>query len=313
MLKFFGRLMNAGVAALLPVLAATGAMAYPDRAVHIVVPYAAGGSTDIIARIIAADLAGRLHAAVVIDNKPGAGGNLGAGLVAREPADGYTILFTGAALASSASMKNIPFDPRTAFVPITEGVSSNFSILADPNSAFKTMADVVAYAKAHPGKLDVACSGALTSAHFALEHLKEVGKIDFQIVQFNGNAPANLAVASGTVPVGIDAAFSAKGLVDGGKLRMLAVTSEHRLAFLPDVPTVTEAGVPGYISGFWLGFFARANTPKPVVEQLQAEIADALHNPGVVARLADQGVGPVGNSSQDFARGFSPRSTRTAR
>jgi tripartite-type tricarboxylate transporter receptor subunit TctC len=286
-------------------LVALGAQAaFPERPIHIVVPYAAGGSTDIAARLIGADLSARLHVPVIIDNKPGAGGDLGAGLVAREAPDGYTLLFTGAALASAASMKNVPYNPRTDFIPITKALTSYFSILVNPNSPFKTMADVIAYIRANPGKLDIACSGALTAAQFSLESLKTAGHLDFQIVEFNGNAPANLAVASGTVQVGQDAAFSGQGLVDGGKVLMVAVSGPTRLPKFPNVPTIAESGVPGYSSDFSLGFYAPGKTPPDVVAKLNDELAQVLKNPSFAPKFAPLGMIPIGNTSNEFRAEF---------
>jgi tripartite-type tricarboxylate transporter receptor subunit TctC len=289
--------MLAGVAV------AAGAMAaeYPTRPIQVVVPYPAGGSTDLAARIVTDAMAKTLNAPIVIMNRPGASGFIGSAAVARSAPDGYTLLFAGNGIASAPSLPDVNFDLRKDLLPISKVVSSQFSILVNAATPFKSLRDLIAYGKANPGKLNVACSGAMTAAHFALEGFRQKAGLDFVTVQFAGNAPAAASMLSGDTPVGIDAAFSAKGMVQAGKLRALAVTGSRRSPLLPDVPTAAEAGLPGYEAGFSLVMLAPARTPADIVAKVGSSITSALKDSAVLERLAQQGLEAVGSSPADYA------------
>ncbi|MBA2961768.1 MULTISPECIES: Bug family tripartite tricarboxylate transporter substrate binding protein [Ramlibacter] len=275
---------------------------FPDRPIRIVVPYAPGGSTDIAARLVADALGKSLNTSVIVQNQPGASGNIGAAAVARATPDGYTLLFVGSGIASAPSMKEVPFDLRKDLAPISRVVSSQFSILVNPSLNIHTLQEFLDYARANPSSLNMACSGTLTAAHFALESFRQAAKLDFQTIQFNGNAPAALAMMSGQPPAGIDAAFSAKNAVTAGKLRALAVTGSKRSPSLPGVPTVAEAGIPGFEAGFSLVMFAPGATPKALVDRIHQALVAALKDPAVVQKLEAQGFDLIGSSPADFAR-----------
>lgn len=274
---------------------------FPDRAIHVVVPYPAGGSTDIAARIVGESLSRQLGQPVIIENRPGASGFLGAGLVARAKPDGYTVLFAGNGISSGPSLKEVTFDIRKDLVPISKVVASQFSILVNPKLGVNTLPELIAYAKANPGKLNMACSGAMTAAHFALEGFRQAAGLDFVTVQFAGNAPAAGAMLAGEPPAGIDAAFSAKGSVTSGRLKALAVTGSKRSPLLPDVPTASEAGVPGYEGGFSLVMLAPGGTPKPIVDKIYQAIVASLKDKAVMTQLEGQGMEAVGNSPAEYA------------
>ena len=299
MKRLFG--LAAIVFALSP-LAGTAYAAYPERPIKIVVPFGAGGSTDIAARIIAQSMSERMKSPVVIENRPGGGSNVGTVAVAKSQPDGYTLLMNGAAMTILPSMKSdVPFDAQKEFIPISMGVRGQYTFLANPDSRFKKFEDMLAFARANPGKLNLAGPGGWTGAHFILELLKWKANIDFQIVQYNGNAPAAQAVLSGEPPIGLDAANSAKGVVEAGKLRALAVSGAQRTKVFPQVPTVAESGVPGYEAGFWLGFFAPAGTPRDIIDRLGREFAAAAKDPGVIEKMDQQGLEAVGNTPAEFA------------
>ena len=283
-------------------LAAPAAAQYPDRPIRIVVPYAPGGSTDIAARVVAEGLGKTLNTSVIVQNQPGASGNIGAAAVARSAPDGYTLLFMGNGIASAPSMKEVTFDLRKDLAPVSRVVSSQFSILVNPSLNINTLQEFLAYARAHPNSMNMACSGTLTAAHFALEQFRQAAKLEFQTIQFNGNAPAALAMMTGQPPAGIDAAFSAKSAVTSGKLRALAVTGSRRSPSLPGVPTVSEAGVPGFEAGFSLVMFAPGATPKAIVDRIHQAVVATLKDPAIVQKLEAQGYDIIGNSPAEYAR-----------
>jgi tripartite-type tricarboxylate transporter receptor subunit TctC len=290
------------LATLLTVACGAAVAAWPERPVRLIVPYAPGGSTDAAARIVADTMTKQLGQSVLVENRPGASGFIGAAQVARAAPDGHTLLFTGSGIASAPSLKDVPFELRKDFTPISRVVSSQFSILVNPAKLpFKTLKELLDYVKANPGKLDFACSGAMTAAHFALEGFRQAGGLEFTTVQYNGNAPADLAMMSGQPAAGIDAAFSAKAAIESGRLRALAVTGSKRSSTLPDVPTAAEAGLPGYEAGFSLVLFGPAGIPKPVVDQIYHALEAALKEPATVAKLEAQGYEIVGSKPEVFA------------
>lgn len=275
---------------------------FPERTIKMIVPYPAGGSTDIAARIVSENMAKTLGATIIIENRPGASGFIGAGAVARSTPDGYTLLFAGNGIASAPSLKDVPFDLRKDLTPITRVVSSQFSILVNPKMNIKTLPEFLAYARANPGKLNMACSGAMTAAHFALEGFRQKAGLDFVTIQFAGNAPAQNAMLVGEPPSGIDAAFTAKEAVASGMLRALAVTGAKRSPLMPDVPTAAEAGVPGYEGGFSLVMMAPAGTPKPIIDRIYKAVTDAMNDKALVDRLQATGYEPVGNKPEEYAK-----------
>lgn len=281
-------------------LVGAAAAAYPEKPIRMIVPYAPGGSTDIAARIVADGLSKNLGVPVVIQNQPGASGNVGAATVARSAADGYTLLFTGSGIASVPSTKDVQFDLRKDLQPVSRVVSSQFSILVNPKLPVNNLQEFLAYARARPGKLDMACSGALTAAHFALEGFRQAAGLDFVTIQFNGNAPAATAMMSGEPPAGIDAAFSAKGAVTSGRLRAIAVTGSQRSPLLPGVPTASEAGVPGYQASFSLVMMAPGAVPKDIVDRLHQSIVVTLKDSAIMQKLEAQGFEIIGNSPAEY-------------
>jgi tripartite-type tricarboxylate transporter receptor subunit TctC len=277
---------------------------YPNRPVRIVVPFAAGGSTDVVARILADKLALEFKQPFVVENRAGAGGNIGAEAVAKAPADGYMLLMgtTGVLSINNYLYKNMSYDAAKDLTPVSY-TSLITNILVVPTDVpAKSVAELVALAKAKPGTLSFASSGAGSSTHLSGELFKAMAGIDIMHIPYRGSSQALTDVVSGQVTMLFDNAPSSIGFVQQGKLRALAVTSSKRMPNLPDVPTVDEAGVKGYESLSWSGIVAPAATPRPVIDKLNRAIDRILKADDVKQRLAGLGVDPVGGPPEAFAR-----------
>jgi tripartite-type tricarboxylate transporter receptor subunit TctC len=295
-------IVKLGLVLSLVLLAGSAFAEYPDHTIHMIVPYPAGGSTDVAARIVSENMSKQLGVPIIIENRPGASGFIGAGAVARSEPDGYRLLFAGSGISSGPSLKEVTFDLRKDLTPISKVVSSQFSILVNPKKFnLKTLQEFLDYARANPGKVSMACSGAMTAAHFALEAFRQKAGLDFVTIQYSGNAPAQTAMMVGEPPAGIDAAFSAKEAVNAGLLRALAVTGSKRSPQMPDVPTAAEAGVPGYEGGFSLVMLAPGGTPKPIIDRIYKAVSSAMNDKALVERLQATGYEPVGNTPEEYA------------
>ncbi|HWH42785.1 MAG TPA: tripartite tricarboxylate transporter substrate binding protein, partial [Usitatibacter sp.] len=269
---------------------------YPNHPVRIVVPFAPGGSTDVVARILADKLQGELKQTFVVENRAGAGGNIGADVVAKSNPDGYTLLMgtTGVLAINNYLYKDMPFDPQRDFAPVSYTSLITNILVVNPNVPAKNVAALVALAKAKPGELTFASSGAGSSTHLSAELFKSMAGVDIVHVPYKGSSQAITDLMAGHVTMLVDNAPSSLPYVQQGKLRALAVTSLKRMPGLPDVPTLDEAGVKGYESLSWSGIVAPAATPKPVIAKLNAAIERVLAMPDVRKKFADLGVDPVG-------------------
>nr|WP_227494112.1 tripartite tricarboxylate transporter substrate binding protein [Ramlibacter pallidus] len=302
-----------GAAALASVLPA-GAFAqgaWPAKPVRIVVPFAAGGTTDILARAVAQELTRTLGQSFVVDNRAGAGGNIGADLVAKAAPDGYTLLMgtVGTQSINKWLYARMPFDPQKDFQPITlvAGVPNVMVVNTEKAAArnINTVADFIRHAKANPGKLNMASSGNGTSIHLAGELFKSMTGVYMTHFPFGGSNPALLSLLAGDMDVMFDNLPSAMPHIKSGRLKALAVTSAQRSAALPDVPTVEEAGGPslkGFEASSWFGLLAPAGTPMDIVNRVQQETAKALATPAMKERLQAQGAIPSGNTPAQFAQ-----------
>jgi len=266
--------------------------AWPSKPIVYVVPFAVGGNTDTLARLISQKLAVALGQPVVIENKPGAGGNIGSDFVAKAKPDGYTILGgTISSHAINASVyQNMPYDVVKSFEPVILLGSNPLVFAVNASTPYKTLKEVLDAARAKPGQLSFVSPGAGTSPHLAGELLKTLTNVDMTHVPYKGSGPALSDVIGGHVPIIIDTTIVLGAQIKAGKLRPLAVAYPQRLATLPDVPTAAEAGVPGWEVVSWQAVFAPAGTPKPIVQRLNTEIAGIMKTPDVQARLADLGV-----------------------
>jgi len=278
-------------AALLLALVCAGAAAqtgYPSKPVRFIVPSAAGGGTDIIARALAQKLSESLGAQFVVDNRPGAGQMIGIEMAAKSPADGHTILMAASTLAINPIMyKKVPYDPLRDFAPITQAV--------------KSVAELIAYAKQRPGQLNFASAGIGTSPQMSIELFKSMAGIDMVHIPYKGTSPGVVDLLAGQVSVMAPNLLTALPHIKAGKLRALAVTSAKRSEGLPEVPTIAESGLPGYDSTQWYGVLAPAGTSRGIVVHLHDEIVRGLRAPDVLQRLAADGAEPVGSSPEEFA------------
>ena len=281
----------AAFAALAPVFAAED---YPRRPVKIIVPYPAGGSADVLPRIVGDWLSRKWGQPVVIENRAGAGGNVGAEVVARAPPDGYTLLGTAPPpLAINQNLyPRLAFDP-TAFVPITVMARIANALLVNPRFAAGNVAELIAYARAHPGKLTYGSQGIGTTSHLTTELFKSMAGIDMVHVPYRGSAPALNGLIAGDVDVAFDNLGVSRGFVSGGALKYLAVASAQRVPGLPEVPTLAET-LPGFVSDTWFAIAAPPKTPAPLAERINRDVAAALAQPEVIARLATLSAEPGG-------------------
>jgi tripartite-type tricarboxylate transporter receptor subunit TctC len=288
----------AGVAADAPAQAP-----WPSKAVTYVVPFAPGGNTDTLARLLGKDLSVALGQPVVIENKPGAGGNIGSEYVAKAAPDGYTIL--GGTISSHSINPSVypkmPYDAVKSFEPVIMIGRSPLVLVVGAGTPYKTFNDLVSAAKAKPGGLTYATAGNGTSPHLAAELLKGLTKIDISHVPYKGSGPALNDVLAGHVPMMFDTTLVVGQQVKAGKLRALMVAAPKRLEGLPDVPTAAEVGVKGFEVSSWQAIFAPAGTPKPIVQRLNSEIARILKSPEVKARLDTLAVEPDGGPPDSLA------------
>jgi tripartite-type tricarboxylate transporter receptor subunit TctC len=283
--------------------------AWPTKPVKIIVPFAPGGTTDLLARAMAPELSKAFGQSFIVENKAGAGGNVGADAVAKSPADGYTLLMgtVGTHGINVALYDKMPFDPIKDFSPVTlvAGVPNVMVMNTDKAKSLgiNTVADFIKYAKANPGKLNMASSGNGTSIHLAGELFKSMSGTYLVHFPYRGSGPALLDLVGGTMDVMFDNLPSALPHIKSGKLKALAVTSSQRSAVLPDVPTVEEAGnLKGFDASSWFGLLAPAGTPADIVNRLQQESAKAMNNPAVKEKLLAQGAIPGGNTSAEFSK-----------
>src|SRR5712691_5069069 len=277
------------------------AQTYPSKPIRIVVPFAAGGAVDTLARLIGAKLTDALGQPVIVENRAGAGGNLAADAVAKSAPDGYTILLTtnGHAIAP-AVYRALSFDPVKDFVPVTQLVASSLLLVTASKLPVASTQELIALAKSKPGQLNYGSTGIGNPLHLTMEMLKSAAGIDVVAVPYKGDAPLNTALIAGEVDMAIVPLATARPHVESGAIRALAVTGAARSPSLPDVPTIAESGVAGFESSSWQGFFVPANTPRDIVMRIQRETAKALHASDMRARLKVFGNEPVGSTPEEF-------------
>jgi tripartite-type tricarboxylate transporter receptor subunit TctC len=294
--------LAAACAGILACLVAPAQAAYPDRPITLVVPFAPGGPTDIIARILSIAISHSLGQQVIVGNRGGAAGNIGMGQVARAAPDGYTLLLSSTAIAvNPALFKSLPYDPIKDFAPISELVNAPNVLVVRPDSGINTIADLVAQAKANPQKFNYSSPGAGTKSHLTGELLKLRAGIQMVHVPFRGAGPAAQAVLSNTVQVGSVALAAAESLIKDGQLRALAVTSEKRWFSLPDIPTMVEAGYPGFISDTFNALLAPANVPPDILALLVRESRAAFEKPEAREQARKAGFEVVAGTPEQLA------------
>ena len=275
---------------------------YPDRIIRIVVPFAPGGGTDVVGRTLAQEMARDLGASIIIENKPGAGTIIGTQMVATSPPDGYTLLMGTFANAVNPSLNaKLPYDAHNDFAAVALLARSFNIVVVNPASPIKSIADLIAAARAEPGKLSYGTYGTGTSAHLAGELFKHMAKVNLTTVPYKGAAPAITDLIGGQIDVIFTTVASAASLVEAGQLRAIAVTSAERSPAFPQLPTVSEAGVPGYAAPTWSGVIAPAGVPRPIVDKLNAAINRAITSQTFRDRFAAIGDEPAGGTPEEFA------------
>jgi tripartite-type tricarboxylate transporter receptor subunit TctC len=289
------------------------AQVYPTKPVEIVVPFVAGGTSDIIARMIAQRFTDSWSATVVVNNRPGGGSMIGSAAVAKSAPDGHTLLVTTIAIAINASLQKLSFDPATDLAPVSELTSIPLMLVVHPSVPATNLKELVALIKANPGKWDYATSGAGTSPHLATEMFKSVAGIDMVHVPFKGNAEAMNAFLGGHIKIYFAQVPAVLQHVKTGAVRPIAVTTEKRLSYLPDVPTIAELGYPGYEISSWQGMFAAAGTPKEVVNKIAGETIRMLKTPEISERIAREGSDPIGSTPEEFSIRFKSEISKWAK
>ncbi|HKA41336.1 MAG TPA: tripartite tricarboxylate transporter substrate binding protein [Burkholderiales bacterium] len=286
-------------------IAAGGSLAqgYPGKPVRIVVPSSAGGGTDIVARIIAPKLTERLGQQFIIDNRPGAGTMIGIELAAKSPPDGYTLLVAPSTLALNAVVyKKVPYDAQRDFAPITQLVGSTSIIVVHPSLPPRTVKELIAFARARPGQLNYASAGIGTYPHMTMELFNSMAGLKMVHIPYKGTAPAMVDMLAGHVTVMAATILTGMPQIRAGRLRPLGITSLKRSAAAPEIPTVSESGLPGFESVQWYGALAPVQTSKEIVARLHAEIIRVLQLPDIKERFLADGTDPVGNTPEEFGR-----------
>ncbi len=280
------------------------ASSYPERPVRLVVPFAAGGAVDIVARVIAQQAALELGQPLVIDNRGGAGGAIGAAAVAKATPDGYTILMGTSSThgTNSATMKNLPYDPIRDFAPVAELVSMPFILVANPALPVFGVGELLQYARSHPGQLTFASWGQGSSNHLATELFMSMANINMTHIAYKGASPAMMDVISGQVDLTFDTFASSNPYLEGKKVKLLATGGMKRAKDHETTPTIGESGVPGYSAGTWFAIFAPTGTPSAAIARLQAAFTKATENPEVRARFASMGIVPAAAGPEELRK-----------
>lgn len=273
---------------------------FPQKPIRFVVPFPPGGATDGLARILGEKMSEAWKQQVIIDNRGGAGGNIAADIAAKAPADGHTIIIVGLSHAANLSLySKLSYHPVKDFAPVSQVVAIHTFLVVHPSVPVKSVKELVALARSQPGKLNYASGGNGSSPHMAMELFKSLAKVDLVHVPYRGTQSV-IGILQGETALLFENLISVGAHVKAGKLKVLAVGSSRRSSAMPDVPTVAEAGVPGYDMVLWFGVLAPAGTPKPVVATLHRAIVNTLKLPDVKARLAAQGADPVGSTPDEF-------------
>jgi tripartite-type tricarboxylate transporter receptor subunit TctC len=278
------------------------AQTYPRGPVHVILPFPAGGGVDAAGRILAQKLSDSLGKPFLIENRGGANGNIGTEAAAKSSNDGSTLLYTGAGFVTNPSLyKSVPYDPVKDFDPISLMALGPNVLVVHPSLPVKSVGELIALARAQPGRIGFAGSGSGSTPHLAGELFNVMAGVQMIHIPYRGSGPAMIGLLAGEAPVMFLPAINAGPHVAGGRLRALAVTSRERLAAMPELPTVAESGLPGYESSQWYGLLAPAGTPPEILDLLNARVANIMQSSDMIARMTSDGLVPIGGSREQFA------------
>lgn len=295
-----GVLTAATLAALAP-LSAAWAQNYPTKPITMVVPFPPGGPTDLVARVLAQKMSESLGQTVIVDNKPGANGNIGAVAVVKAAPDGYTVLYnTSSITLSPALYKSLSYDVKRDLAPVSSTAVVPLALVVHPGVPANNVKEFIAYAKAHPGKLSYGSAGNGNVTHLAAFQFVQSNGMDAVHVPYRGSAPADVDLASGQIHFMTDTVNSVASFIRDKRMKILAVTTPKRIALFPEVPTLAESGMPSFDAGAWQGLMVPAATPRAVVDRLNTEVRKALKSPDVLERLALQGTEPLGSTPEEY-------------
>lgn len=312
MKTFFIRPISRRLASTTVLIALTGAVtfsstaalaqaSFPSKSITMIVPFPPGGPTDLVARVIAQKMSESIGQSVVVDNRGGANGNLGAMLAVRAAADGYTLLYnTSSITLSPALYKSLSYDVRRDLAPVALTAVVPLALVVASNVPANTVSEFIAYAKANPGKLSYGSAGNGNVTHLGAFQFVRANGIDAVHIPYKGSAPANIDLVGGQIQFMTDTVNSVMPFVRDKRMKMLAVTTPKRMSLFPDVPTLAESGMPGFEVGAWQGLMVPVNTPKPIIQRLNAEVMKALQSPDVRQKLASQGAEPLGSTPEAY-------------
>lgn len=288
-------------AAVLAPLGSAVAQSYPTRAINLVVPFPPGGPTDLVARVIAQQMSAQMGQPVVVDNRPGANGNIAAAAVSRATPDGYTVLYnTSSITLSPALYKNLGYDVKKDLAPVGSTAVVPLALVVNPSIPANTVQEFIAYAKANPGKLSYGSAGNGNITHLVAYQFAQINGIDATHIPYRGSAPANVDLVAGQIHFMTDTINSVAGFIRDNRVRLLGVTTAKRIALFPDAPTLSESGMPGFEAGAWQGMMVPAGTPPDVINRLNTELNKALKSPEVQERLAKQGAETLGSTPAEY-------------
>ena len=297
-----GRIVATALAALTVAFGAAAQQDFPNKPVRIIVPYAAGGATDILARLLAKGMTERLGPPVVIENKPGAGGGVGTALAAQAPGDGYTLLFgnLGPNAINPSIYKDLQYNAEKDFQAISNVANTPFILVVPPAVPVKNVRELIELGKREPGKHNFASVGIGSASHIASELFNVMAGTKFQHVPYKGSAPASVATMAGEVTMYMGSGPEISGHVAGGKLRALGISTEKRSPVAPDIPTIAESGLPGFVVNVWFGLFAPASTPRPIIDKLNKVIVETINSPEVTESIRKANSVPNPTTPDEF-------------
>lgn len=303
LLQISRRLATAAIAsAVLTTVGVQAQTAFPSKPITMIVPFPPGGPTDLVARVIAQKMSESMGQPVVVDNRGGANGNLGAMLAVKAPADGYTLLYnTSSITLSPALYKSLSYDVKRDLAPVALTAVVPLALVVSPSVPASTVNEFIAYAKANPGKLSYGSAGSGNVTHLGAFQFVQANGIDAVHIPYKGSAPADVDLVGGQIQFMTDTVNSIMPFVRDKRLKMLAVTTSRRMSLFPDVPTLAESGMPGFEVGAWQGVMVPANTSKPIIQRLNSEVMKALQTPEVRQKLALQGAEPLGSTPEAYA------------